>query len=58
MKSSKHSLVHSLLAIKLFLSYYNYPVENSQKATVNFYFNPRFSMKPSKFSIYFAKDCP
>ena len=32
-------------------------VENKQKETINFYFKPRFSVKPSKFQIYFANDC-
>ena len=32
-------------------------VENKQKETINFYFKSRFSVKPSKFQIYFANDC-
>ena len=42
------------------IRFYSYLVENSQKATLNFYFKLRFSVKPSKFQIYFAKgfdDC-
>ena len=34
---------------------YSYLVENSQKATLNFDFKSRFSVKPSKFQIYFLQ---
>ena len=37
--------------------FYSYLVEMSQKSTLNFYFKSRFSVKPSKFQIYLAKDC-
>ena len=46
---------YPLLPLKI--PFYSYLVENSQKATLNFYFKSRFSAKPSKFSIYFAHDC-
>ena len=36
---------------------YSYLVENSQKAKLNFNFKSRFSVKPSKLQIYFAKGC-
>ena len=36
---------------------YSYLVENSQKATLKFYFESRFFVRPSKFQIYFAEDC-
>ena len=39
------------------MKFYSYIVENSQKATLNFYLKPRFSVKPNKFQMYFAKDC-
>ena len=39
------------------IRFYSYISENSQKATLNPYFNSRFSVKPSKFPIHFAKDC-
>ena len=39
------------------IRFYSYIAENSQKATLNPYFNSRFSVKPSKFPIHFAKDC-
>ena len=48
------SLVPSLVAKN---SFYSYLVENSQKAPLNFLFKSRFSVKPSKFPIYFAHDC-
>ena len=48
------SLVPSLVAKN---SFYSYLVENSQKAPLNFLFQSRFSVKPSKFPIYFAHDC-
>ena len=35
---------------------YSHLAENSQKATLNFHFKSRFSVKSSKFKIYFAKD--
>ena len=54
MKSSNYSLVPSPPAKN---KIYSDLVENSQKATLNFHFNPRFLLKPSKFQIYFAKDC-
>ena len=34
-----------------------YLVESNHKATLNLYFKLRFSVKPSKFQIYFAKEC-
>ena len=37
--------------------FYSYLIENSQKARLNFFFKSRFSVKPSKFPIYFAHDC-
>ena len=37
--------------------FYSYLDENSQKATLSFYFKSRFSVKPSKFETYFANDC-
>ena len=54
MKSSNYSLVPSPPAKN---KIYSDLVENSQKATLSFHFNPRFLLKPSKFQIYFAKDC-
>ena len=39
------------------LQFYNYLVETSQKATLNFYFKQRFLVKPSNFPIYFTHDC-
>ena len=54
MKSSNYSIVPSLLAK---IQFYSYLAENSQKATLNFYFKSRFSVKPIKFPIYFAQDC-
>ena len=39
------------------IKFYSYLVENGQKATINFYFKSRFSVKPIKFQIYFAHDC-
>ena len=39
------------------IRFYSYLVENSQKAMLKFYFKSRFSMKPSKSQMYFAKDC-
>ena len=39
------------------IQFYKYLVENSQKATLNFYLKSRFSVKPSKFPIYFANNC-
>ena len=53
-KYSSCSLVPSLPAK---FEFYSYLVENSQKATLNFYFKSRFSVKPSKFSTYFAHAC-
>ena len=47
--------LYSVPSLKI--RFYSYLVENSQKATLNFYFKSRFSVKPSKFQIYFAKDC-
>ena len=41
----------------LTIKFYSYLVENSQKATLNFHFKLRFSVKRTKFQIYFAKDC-
>ena len=38
------------------IRFYSYLVEKSQKATLNLYFKSRFSVKPSKFQIYFAND--
>ena len=38
------------------IRFYSYLVENSQKATLNFHFESGFSVKPSKFQIYFAND--
>ena len=35
--------------------FYSSLIKNSQKATLNFYFNSRFSVKPSKLQIYFEK---
>ena len=49
------SLVPSLLVKKN--QFYCYLVENSQKATLNFYFKSKFSVKPSKFPKYFTHDC-
>ena len=37
--------------------FFSYPVENSHKAALSFYFKLIFSVKPSKFHLYFAKDC-
>ena len=37
--------------------FYSYLYENSQKASSNFNFKSRFSMKPNKFPICFAYDC-
>ena len=54
LKSSNYSLVPSPPTKN---KIYSDLVENSQKATLNFHFNPRFLVKPSKFQIYFAKDC-
>ena len=39
------------------IQFHSYLVENSEKAKLNFYLKSRFSMKPSKFPIYFAHDC-
>ena len=39
------------------IEFHSYLAENSQKPTLNFYFKSRFSVKPSKFPIYFAHDC-
>ena len=47
----------SYLVVSLKIQFFSYLVENSQKATLNFYFKSRFSVKHSKFQIYFAKDC-
>ena len=44
-------------AFSLKIQVYSYLVENSQKATLNFYFKSRYSVKPSKFSTSFAHDC-
>ena len=46
---------YSVLSLKI--QFYSYLVENSQKATINFFLKSRFSVKPSKFQIYFANDC-
>ena len=54
LKSSNYSLVPSPPAKN---KIYSDLVENSQKATLNLHFNPRSLVKPSKFQIYFAKDC-
>ena len=54
MKNLNCNLVPNLLTKILSYSYLD---ENSQKATLNFYFKSRFSIKPSKFPIYFAYDC-
>ena len=48
MKSSNYSLVP---VFSLKIQFYSYLVENSQKATLNFYFKSIFFVKPSKFSI-------
>ena len=37
------------------IKFYSYVVENSQIARLNFYFKSRFSVKPTKFQIHFAK---
>ena len=39
------------------IQFYSYLAENSRKATLNSYFKLKFSVKPSKFQIYFANDC-
>ena len=39
------------------IQFYHYLVENTQKATLNFYFKSRFSVKTSIFPMYFAHDC-
>ena len=54
MKSPNCSLVPSA---PLKIEFYSYLVENSQKATLNFYFKSRFSVKPSKFQLNFENDC-
>ena len=54
MKYSNCSLVLSLLAKGSIRSYF---VENSQKAMINVLFKSRLSVKPSKFSVYFVRDC-
>ena len=36
--------------------FYSYLVENSQKATLKFYFKSRFSVKPGRSQIHFAND--
>ena len=38
------------------IRFYKYVVENSQKAKLNFYYKSKFTVKPSKFKIYFAND--
>ena len=47
----------SYQVISLKIQFYSSLVENSQKASLNFFFKSRFSVKPSKFQIYFANDC-
>ena len=47
--------MYPLFSLKV--RFYIYLVENSQKATLSIYSKSRFSVKPSKFQIYFANDC-
>ena len=54
MKNSNYSLVASVIAK---IHFYNYLVKISQKATLKFLLKSRFSVKPNKFPIYFARDC-
>ena len=56
MKTQTTSLVPSFFTKKN--QFYSSLVEKSQKAMLNFYFKPRFSVKPTKFPICFAHDCP
>ena len=52
---AEHRASYRVLPRKI--QFCSYLVKNSQKATLNFYFKSTFSVKPSKFQIYFAKDC-
>ena len=45
------------LIFSLKIRIYSYLVENSEKTRLNFYFKSRFSVKPSKFQIYFTNNC-
>ena len=53
--SARTTAQYPVLSLKIQL--YSYLVEISQKATLNVYLKSRFLVKPSKFQIYFAKDC-
>ena len=48
----KYSNCYSIFLLKIRLD--SYLAKNIQKATLNFYFKSRFSVKPSELPIYFA----
>ena len=51
-----NNCLQQLPVLSLKIKFNSYLVQNSKKPTLNFHFKSRFSVKPSKFQIYFAKD--
>ena len=56
-KNRKAQTTAQYPVLSLKTKFHSYLIENSQIATLNFPFKSRFSVKPSKFQIQFAKDC-